>query len=206
MSIEKLGIYGGTFAPLHNAHVRMATEFKKQMKLDKLLIIPASVPPHKKLSFNDSPVQRLEMLKLVFDTPEYKNLGIEVSDFELTRPGKSYTVETLKHFTKEGREIFLLCGTDMLLSFHQWKDVETIAKLCTLTFAQRETDDRETNEKIAAQIDFLQKEYSLKIKRLDLPAMVLSSTYVREHIDEDISHLVPEAVLNYIRANKLYGR
>ena len=87
--MKRIGIFGGTFAPIHNAHIRIALKFKEEFRLDKLLIIPASIPPHKEQPKGDSTYHRLEMLKLVFDKEEYKNQGIESSEYELSKPGKS---------------------------------------------------------------------------------------------------------------------
>lgn len=202
--MKKIGIFGGTFAPIHNGHIRAALKFKEEFALDKLLIIPASIPPHKEQPKGDSPKHRLEMLKLVFDTDEYKNNGIEISEYELNKPGKSYTVDTLKHYYSEDSQLYLLCGTDMLLSFHLWKSVEEIAKLTNLVFARREGFTNELNVKIENQKKRLKKEYGLNIFELELSALQLSSTYIRENLDEDLSELVPKEVLKYISHNNLY--
>ena len=202
--MKKIGIFGGTFAPIHNGHIRIALKFKEEFCLDKLLIIPASVPPHKEQPKGDSPKHRLEMLKLVFDTDEYKNQGIEISEYELNKPGKSYTVDTLKYYANEERELYLLCGTDMLLSFHKWKSVEEIAKLTKLVFTRRENSTPELDTEIEKQIEFLKNEFDLDIRELKIPALELSSTYIRENLDKDLSHFMPEVVLRYIYNNNLY--
>ncbi|MBR5514698.1 MAG: nicotinate (nicotinamide) nucleotide adenylyltransferase, partial [Clostridia bacterium] len=133
--MKKTGIFGGTFAPIHNGHIRIALKFREEFDLDKLLIIPASIPPHKQMPKGDSPKHRLEMLKLVFDKPEFRKQGIEISEYELTKPGKSYTIDTLRHYYSEDSKLYLLCGTDMLLSFHKWKSVEQFSSLTKLVFA-----------------------------------------------------------------------
>lgn len=202
--MKKIGIFGGTFAPIHNGHIRIALKFKEEFCLDKLLIIPASIPPHKEQPKGDSTHHRLEMLKSVFDTEEYKNKGIEISEYELNKPGKSYTVDTLKHYYRDDAELYLLCGTDMLLSFHQWKSVEEIAKLANIVFTRRESSTPELDIQIEKQIKFLSHEYSLRISELKIPALELSSTYIRENIENDISDLVPPEVLKYINNNNLY--
>ena len=105
----KLGIYGGTFSPVHTAHIRAAEAFLTQCELDKLLIIPAGIPPHKVVKGNITFEQRLQMCFLAFsDLPK-----TEISDIELNRDGKSYTVMTVRELEGEHIELFLLCGTDM---------------------------------------------------------------------------------------------
>jgi len=112
----RLGIYGGTFAPIHNAHIRVAKAFYNEFLLDKLMIIPAGIPPHKQIAKDDSPEKRLRMCQLAFEGCK----GFEISDIELKREGKSYTVMTLRELKNEETDIYMLCGTDMILSFDQW--------------------------------------------------------------------------------------
>lgn len=201
---KKIGIFGGTFAPIHNGHKRVALEFARRFDLDSLLIIPASIPPHKELPHGDSAKHRLNMLKLVFDTEEYRNMGIEVSDYELTKPGISYTVETLEHFHNDECELYLLCGTDMFLKFHHWRSPERIAELCNLVFTRREDATPLLDKQIETQKEFLEHEYDFRIYELEMTAMELSSTYIRSHIDGNLEGLLPEKVLKYIKDNNLY--
>lgn len=202
--MKRTGIFGGTFAPVHNGHIRIALKFKEEFDLDRLLIIPASIPPHKEQPKGDTPLHRLEMLKLVFEKDEYKDQGIEISDFELNKPGKSYTVDTLKHYYRKDSQLYLLCGTDMLLSFHKWRSVEEIASLTKLVFTRREEPNPGLDLQIDAQLGYLKESFGLDIHELKMPALELSSTYIRNNAHKDISGLVPDAVLNYIRNNNLY--
>ncbi|MBQ7383817.1 MAG: nicotinate-nicotinamide nucleotide adenylyltransferase, partial [Clostridia bacterium] len=112
----RVGIYGGTFAPVHNGHVESAVAFMRQMKLDYLYVIPTCLPPHKEVDFADSPETRLRMCELAFSGID----GIIVSDMEIRRGGKSYTYDTLKELSGEDKKLFLLCGTDMVLTFDTW--------------------------------------------------------------------------------------
>lgn len=193
----KLGIYGGTYAPVHNGHIGAAHEFKRQFALDKLLIIPTSISPHKDMPKGDTSEHRYNMLKLAFQG--YK--GIEVSDYELTKSGKSYTVDTLRHFHKEETELYFLCGTDMLLCMHQWYRVEEISKLATLVYTRRETD-RELDDNIEAQINMLKADYGFRIEKLSMPPLEISSTLVRNTADK--TPYLPAAVCQYIKENNLY--
>ncbi len=193
----KLGIYGGTYAPVHNGHIGAALEFKRQFGLDKLLIIPTSVSPHKEMPKGDSAEHRFNMLNLAFQ--EYE--GIAVSDYELTKPGKSYTVDTLRHFYREDTDLYFLCGTDMLLCMHEWYMVSEIAKLTTLVYTRRECD-RELDDDIAAQINKLKDEYGFRIEELKMTPLELSSTLIRSASDK--TPYLPEAVARYIEENDLY--
>ena len=96
----KIGIYGGTFGPVHLGHIRAAHAFLDACCLDRLYILPTAIPPHKAVSQADTPEERLQMLKLAFSEPEYADDRIIVSDYEQKRGGKSYTILTLEHFAE----------------------------------------------------------------------------------------------------------
>lgn len=199
--IERLGVYGGTFAPVHNGHVEAASAFYEQMKLDRLLIIPALIPPHKVIDASDEPRHRLRMCELAFGSRE----GITVSDMELTRGGRSYTYDTLRELSKPGRKLFLLCGTDMMLTFDEWFRFEDIFRLCCPVYIRREKDTSLDEAVIAKNNEYFRK-YGVAFRKIIADPIVLSSTEIRKKIrnHEDISGTVPEAVRNYIRDNKLY--
>ena len=111
-TVEKLGIYGGTFSPIHNGHIRAAEKFLSDIDLDRLLIMPAAIPPHKAAD-GVSGEDRLEMARIAFEGADPR---LEVCDFEVRREGRSYTINTLEHFTSPDRRIYMLVGTDMLLT------------------------------------------------------------------------------------------
>lgn len=193
----KIGIYGGTYAPVHNGHIRAAIEFKRQFELDRLLIMPTSVPPHKEMPKGNTAEHRLNMLKLAFE----KYDGIEISTYELTRPGKSYTVDTLSHFYSEDTELYFLCGTDMLLTMQQWRSPHEIAKFATLVYTRRE-NDRKLDKRINKQIGMLKSDFGFRIEELKMTPLELSSTVVRAAADR--SPYLPKAVNDYIKENDLY--
>ena len=97
----ELGIYGGTYAPVHNGHITAAEAFLEQAGLDKLLIMPTLIPPHKQLSYKDDPKDRLNMLRLAFEKHSEYGKRIFISDYEINSPPPSYTVYTLRHFADE---------------------------------------------------------------------------------------------------------
>ena len=127
----KVGIYGGTFNPVHTGHIHAAKQAAEILGLDKLILIPDRIAPHKEIpSGSPTPEQRLEMLRLAVAG----ETGIEVSDIELKREGKSYTYLTVEALSEEypGAELYLLMGTDMFLTFHTWKNPERITAKATL--------------------------------------------------------------------------
>ena len=101
--MEKIGLYGGTFAPPHLGHVHAARAFLRAIPVDRLLVMPTFQPPHKAKAAGDTPEVRLEMCRAAFAGIP----GVEVSDYEITKADVSYTVQTLRHLTAENREIYL---------------------------------------------------------------------------------------------------
>ena len=143
----RIGIYGGSFSPVHNGHVAAAKAFMEQMWLDVLYIIPAGIPPHKQMEGDANAWQRLKMCELAFEGMD----GVLISDLEMRREGKSYTVDTLRHLSDSDRRLFLLCGTDMILTLDQWKDPDEIFRLAYPTYIRRE-EDAELDEKLVEKI------------------------------------------------------
>ena len=197
----RIGIYGGTFAPPHIGHVAAAQAFMAQMKLDILYVIPAGIPPHKQVAADDDPRHRLRMCELAFAGVE----GVIISDCEIRRAGKSYTVDTLREFYSPENRLFLLCGTDMMLTLDTWREPEEIFRLCYPIYIRRE-EDRELDAKIIAKIGEYQDRFGAIVRRVVMPPIVLSSTEVRMAVKngETIDSMVSPAVASYIRENGLY--
>ncbi|MBE6577244.1 MAG: nicotinate (nicotinamide) nucleotide adenylyltransferase [Ruminococcaceae bacterium] len=197
----RVGIYGGTFAPVHNGHVRAAKAFMEQMKLDYLFIIPAYLPPHKQIDASDDPLYRLRMCELAFADID----GVVISDCEIKRGGKSYTYDTLKELQRPNTRLFLLCGTDMVLTFDTWYRFEDIFKMCYPVYVRRENDEIIGN-KIVAKIGEYYEKYGVMFRKILTEPIELSSTDVRLAVSEgkDISGLVPCAVETFIKENGLY--
>ena len=201
MDMLRVGIYGGTFAPIHNGHVAAAKAFMEQMKLDYLFIIPAYLPPHKQVDESDNPLYRLKMCELAFEGID----GVVISDVELKRGGKSYTYDTLKELSRPDTRLFLLCGTDMVLTFDQWYRFEDIFKLCYPTYVRRE-DDPVLTKRVIAKIGEYYEKYGVMFRRIVTDPIELSSTEIRRAVREgrDISSMVPSGVARFIRENGLY--
>lgn len=201
----KLGIYGGTFGPVHLGHIRAAHTFLKACALDRLYIIPTAIPPHKAASEADTPADRLQMLACAFSAPDYADDRIVISDYEQTRGGKSYTILTLEHFMKESDDLTLLCGTDMFLSLERWyrgTDILRTAKICCLC-----RDDDPSSRKAAADTAaHYRMTYGTHVILPSYTPFVISSTEVRARIAAGLptDDVLPAAVRNYIDEHGLY--
>ncbi len=201
MDMLRVGIYGGTFAPIHNGHVAAAKAFMEQMKLDYLFIIPTYLPPHKQIDRSDDPTFRLKMCELAFEGVD----GVVISDAEILRGGKSYTYDTLRELQRENTRLFLLCGTDMVLTFDQWYRFEDIFKMCYPVYVRRENDALLGNRVVAKITEYYQK-YGVMFRRIVTDPIPLSSTEIRRAVKEgrDISSMVPAGVERFIREHGLY--
>ena len=190
----KIGLFGGTFNPVHNGHINLVKNFKDKLSLDKVLVIPTAVPPHKQAESLVSSEDRLNMCRLAFGSLA------EVSDVEIERGGRSYTVETLEELKKiyKDDDLYFLVGSDMLLSFKRWYRWEDILTMCTLCATDRD------NEETCRDAD---EDFFSKIIFCDFSKTVVSSSEVREKLseDKDVSDLVPEEVVKYIREKGLYN-
>lgn len=204
----KIGIFGGTFNPPHLGHLAAARAAIESLELDKLLIVPAAVPPHKELpQGTPAPEHRLAMSEKMADALLMPGT-VEVSTIELERPGKSYTADTLAALRKQypDARMWLLMGTDMFATFHQWHDPSSIlaqAGLCA--FGRSERDDKALFAALAEELEETLPE--AKITVITLPELVeISSTELRELLAKGKGgdFLLP-AVYGYILMNGLYG-
>lgn len=198
----KIGIYGGTFSPPHNGHVNAARMFAAAESLDKLLIIPTFIPPHKIETSAVPAEERLEMCRLAFTDDNF-----DVSDIEVRRKGKSYTFDTLTELKEMYRsdDFYLLCGTDMLLSFEKWYRFADILSMCTVVCMRRE-ENAETGVKLAEKIVELKEQCAADVRLIDAPPLEVSSTEIREKLSrgENVNDLLPTDVYRYIKEKGLY--
>ena len=199
--MKRIGIYGGTFNPPHLGHFR-AAQYALSLQLDKLLVIPSYISPHKQLPEGSAePMQRLQMLQAGLAGV----YGVEISDLELQRGGASYTFETVTQVKQmyPDAELILFMGTDMFVSFHTWKNPAKIIENASLAVFYRGQKDEK--EAIAKQTEFL-REKGATVYLVENPVLEISSTDLRRMLafrcaDE---FLAPE-VADYIRKNQLYG-
>lgn len=198
----RIGIYGGTFSPVHIGHVQAARAFMEQMWLDVLFIIPTGVTPHKEMSGGATSTDRLNMCKLAFAGMD----GVIVSDIEILRGGKSYTVDTLRTFSVNPEDrLFLLCGTDMMLTLDTWRESDEIFRLCYPVYIRRERDSS-LDSKIISKIAEYKQKYGKNVVKLTVEPIEISSNQIRYMIKcgEDASAYLPRGVYEYIKKEGLY--
>ena len=200
--MERIGIYGGTFNPPHIGHIRAAKYAVESLKLDRLLVIPSCISPHKVLP-EDSPTpeQRLRMLELSLAGQE----KIEISDLELRRGSTSYTYETVQqvHQLYPDSQLILFMGTDMFLSFDSWKNPDVILKYAALGVFYR--GEREEIQKIQEK-KALFEEKGAAVYLVENPVTEISSTDLRRMlIFRCADSFLGEGIGDYIRETGLYG-
>ncbi len=194
----RIGIYGGAFNPVHKGHVKLAEEVKTKAHLDKIIIMPSGVSPHKSSGSLIDSNHRLEMCRLAFEGEDYI-----ISNLEIKREGKSYTVDTVTELKKiyPNDELYLIMGSDMLLSFHCWYRYEDILASVTICATTRQ-GDISLDELKSYSRDVLGKDTLI----IDFEPFECSSTKVRNALlsGEDASSMIPSKVLTYIKKNGLY--
>lgn len=194
-------MFGGSFNPIHNGHIQLIKGIISELNLDKLLVVPSFLPPHKLVKSPVSPEDRIAMCKLcIADIPK-----TEISDIEIKRGGKSYTYETLQelHSIYHTDDLFLIMGADMFLSIETWKNPEIIFKLATICGVPRKGVGG--RQELIDREPFL-KSIGAETKVLNLTLPEVSSSEIREAIKngKSIDKLVPKQVENYILEKGLY--
>jgi nicotinate-nucleotide adenylyltransferase len=190
----RVGIFGGTFDPFHMGHLVVAQDVVEVLELDRMIFVPAGVPPHKDAGAVSPASLRWSMVVAgVADDSRFL-----ASDLELRRPGPSYTVDTLREFRRQGvgEELFFLMGSDQLAEFHRWREPEEVGRLARLVVMAREGDDPDLTTP-GVQVDPL----VVPVTRIDL-----SATRVRNRVREgrSIRYLVPDPVRRIILDERLY--
>ena len=199
--MKKIGIMGGTFNPIHNAHLVLAEQAYAKYNLDKIIFMPAKKPPHKDSRGLATDEHRIEMIRLsIKDNPHF-----ELSTLEMERDTVSYTAETLRLLTDlyPDTEFYFIIGGDSLMSLHSWREPEVIFQLSTIIAAGRSgflSDD------VKQEVLRLRKEYACSIELLEIPNMDISSRSIRSNIERgnSIRYYVPEQVYQYIITHNLY--
>lgn len=201
---RKIGILGGTFNPIHMGHLIMAEEVYNYHHLSKVLFIPAYIPPHKSTTDLVDARHRYQMVKEAIS----RNENFEVSDFEIKREVKSYTIDTVNELLNlygKDCEVFLIMGSDSLNELELWKDIKKLSQLCHFVIVNRPGYSTGLSGSLA---DVIGKDKVLDTEKLkvQIPPIGISSTDIRKRLREGavISGLVPPCVETYIREHGLY--
>lgn len=198
--MAKIGLFGGSFNPIHNGHINLAVSVKNELKLDKVIFIPSGTAPHKSSNEYASAEDRLKMCRLALE--DYDDF--EISDYELCRQGKSYTVYTVRYFKQlyPYDELVWMVGSDMLLIFDQWYEYREILGKVTLAAISRYGSDLNELYKMSEKLRLYGK-----IIVVNASAVTISSTKIRKMIknNEDLSCYLNGKVVKYIMLKNLYS-
>ena len=219
----RIGLFGGTFNPVHLGHLRAAVEVRQGFELDEIFLIPAALPPHKLPGEVAAAADRLNMLNLALGADS----GLKVSNVELNRSGPSYTIDTVEHFKltlpAESR-LFLIMGLDAFLEIDTWKSYrKLLAQIPLIVINRPNAGDRMSGVPWKVMDDYistkLSADYSYSVSRsaylasgqqpiyvFEVTALDISSTRIRLAIskDQSINYLVPPKVAEYIRTKGIY--
>ncbi|HZV76020.1 MAG TPA: nicotinate-nucleotide adenylyltransferase [Conexibacter sp.] len=197
----RIGILGGTFNPPHLGHLVCAQEAHEQLALDRVVLMPAGIPPHKQVAADPGAEVRYELCQLAVASDE----RFDVSRLELDRPGRSWTVDTLRalHDLNPQDDLTFIVGGDMARSLPTWREPETVLELATLAVAERAGSERED---IRGELRALRGATRERVRFFDMPRIDVSSSLVRERVatGRPIRYLVPEAVAGAIAAHGWY--
>lgn len=200
MGKKRVGIFGGTFDPIHMGHLIVAETIMDEFHLDKVVFIPAAVPPHK-LDKQISPAKHRYMMTMLATC---SNPRFQVSDMEMHRQGPSYSRDTLAQLLEEhGRdtEFYFIVGADSVENLHTWNRIDELLTMCHFIGASR-PGCMPDMEKITQRFGPLAE----KIHCLETPELEISSTEIRHRVGQKrtIRYIVPETVEQYIYKEKLY--
>jgi nicotinate-nucleotide adenylyltransferase len=223
MTAMKIGLFGGTFNPIHFGHLRAALEVQENFGLDRVFLIPAAIPPHKDQGGVAAPADRLRMIELAVEG----DCALAASDVETRRGGPSYTIETVRHFRNglpAGTEVFLVMGWDAFLEIDTWKSFRMLMNLVPVIVVSRPgvggrgvlADGDSLQEFIRSRISPQATRSGASagvsgpgirdVTLFEATALDISSRRIRElaNAGRSIRYLVPESVRQYIEAKGLY--
>ena len=222
--MKRIGLFGGTFNPIHMGHVQVIREVKEGFDLDKIFIIPSALPPHKETAGIIDVLDRIEMIRLAFsDDPDFV-----VSDVELKRSGFSYSIDTVRHFKailSENTELYFIMGLDAFLEVDTWKSYRDLFRLVPfIVISRTELGQNDTVLQWRNLGNYIKSKISDRYKfsasrscyihdekqpvfLFEVPPLAISSTKIRERIRKGhtINSLVPELIEDFIKTKGLYS-
>ncbi|QGG47239.1 nicotinate-nucleotide adenylyltransferase [Heliorestis convoluta] len=201
-SKTKIGIMGGTFDPIHYGHLVTAEAAAERFNLSPVVFVPSGRPPHKQKQKVTDSRERLRLTELA----TLSNCRFRISDIEVKRTGYSYTIDTVQwfyHHYGPNLELYFITGADAIVEIMSWHQVERLIQYCQFIAVYRPGYERDHLHKTIAQWSV---EFSQRIHLIEVPALAISSTDIRERLQKgrSIKYLVPEPVEHYIRAQQLY--
>jgi len=191
--MKAVGIFGGTFDPIHLGHLICSQFIFEKRQLDKIIFVPCKISPHKTNVISAESKHRLEMLKLAISDIPY----FEHSDFELNNDGISYSIDTIKYFKKKYNNLELIIGEDNFLKLDTWKEPDKLIELSKIIVLKRQLSGKSKKNK-----------YEKSVVYLNSPLIEISATEIRRKVqnNQPINFLVTEQVRQYIYSNNLYGK
>jgi len=210
---DYIGIFGGSFDPIHKGHIESLKSVTKKLNLSKVLVIPNKVSPLKNLSVASS-LEKIKMLEIAFK--DFKE--IEIEDYELKKEGPSFMIETLQYLDKKlgkKKHFLLIIGEDSFQSFHRWKNYQHIIKITSLLVMNRPGLDNDlTTRAIELHQDCIENTYGDnnfkkgKIYFIKIKPNPVSSTHIRENIDDQsvLAEGLDDDVLKYLQVQKIYNK
>ena len=191
-----VGLFGGTFDPIHNGHIEAANSAQLILKLDKVIMVPAGDPYLKRSKLVASPKERYRMVSLAIR----KIPSLEVSDIEIFRSGPSYTIDTVRELKREGHEVIVLLGTDSIIEMDKWQDPDLLHSECEVVGLTR------PGFQIDKSKSYLSRQRKYSLRTIEVNSSEISSTRVRNLIQDgvDVADLIPQEVNEYIKKEKLY--
>ena len=217
--LRRVGVFGGTFNPIHLGHLRAAEEIREILSLNRIIFIPSSIPPHKKSTELPKSMHRLRMVELATNG----NSLFDVSEFEIKKKGISYTIDTLKYFKKyfPEYELFFLLGTELFSEIDTWKEFINLFDLANFSVIKRPgyygsvfsmiplaLQDKFHYYRERNHTTFYINDKLNLICFVEIAGLQISSSQIREFIrkGKSIKYMVPDEVESYIISNKLYSQ
>ena len=210
---DYIGVFGGSFDPIHKGHIESLKSVTEKLKLSKVLVIPNKVSPLKDLSVASS-LEKIKMLEIAFKD----FIEIEIEDYELKKEGPSFMIETLQYLEKKlgkKKHFLLIIGEDSFQSFHRWKNFQHILKMTSLLVMNRPgLNDDLTSKAIELHQDCIENTYGDnnfkkgKIYFIKIKPNPASSTHIRENINDQnvLAEGLDDDVLKYLKEQKIYNK
>lgn len=201
--IQKIGIMGGTFDPIHMGHLILGETAYEQLGLDKVFFLPAGNPPHKQNRIGRATdVQRVEMVRrAIAGNPHF-----ELSLAEMHADGFTYTYRTLEKLQQEHptTRLYFILGADSLFDFDKWKEPQRISNACTIVAAVR---NHLSPNKLEVRLAALHQQFGGSFIKLDTPNLDISSEFIRKriHLGQTVRYYLPDTVLAYVKNQQIYG-